>query len=440
MKRSWATWFVVGGVCLTLPACRPDYDKKLLERDLRLQEDKIYDLQDEVEQLRKQLAVVRQQNSSLLRGSAEESIPYSVAPAVPLRTTPGGSGGSRSGSVPPPFSIPGSTPRSSPGGGTPSHDASPPAVEVPGLDVPRVEMGTPSARRLPKAIIRPPSPDVPEDQLDVFADERGGPTLEPVRRSVFQYEESESDLDDDGYDRRPVRRTAAENDPGRNEGPSVRRAALEERGEERVASVRRRSGRFDELADPFSGARPSDPSQGPGRPAGILGGLFGGGNAPEARIEDYRVAKVQLDRRLTGGWNADGRPGDEGVALVLELRNAANQVLPVPATVSIVAVDTSLPRESARVARWDVAPDQAADSFKKSFLGKGMHLELPWPGEPPVNRNLHLFVKVLTESGQEFRVDQPILVDPILPPGPGRQVAPPGAPGAFPLQIPTPNW
>lgn len=376
MKRSWAWWWMLGAVGLTLPACRPDYDRKLLERELRLQEDRIYSLEDELEQMRKQVAVCRQQNAALLRrdgggGGDDELLPMP-------RSSPPKTNRDPAPQSPLPLDIPGQKPNA-PGkapSGPPLGDPMPPAVEVPGLPkIPgttRLDRG----RRLVEPVIRPPSPFVPEDRIPEY-------DVSDADRGQF---ERLGDLPIEG---------------------EVRRAAYE-------------------TADPFRGrervrrAAAADTTAAAGEP-----------------ITDYRVARIKLDRRLTGGWNADGRPGDEGIGLVLELRNAANRILPVPATVTVVLIDPQLPADRARVARWDVSPQEAGDSFRKSLLGHGMHLDLPWAAVPPTGRDFELHVRVLSESGEEFRTSLPVRIDPPLPAG--QQLAPPGTPGGLPLRFPFPG-
>ncbi len=135
----------------------------------------------------------------------------------------------------------------------------------------------------------------------------------------------------------------------------------------------------------------------------------------EEEITDYRLDHITLNRQLTGAHNRDGHPGDEGVYIVIEPRNAADQVIDVPGKLTIVVMDPAKRGPDARIARWDYTMEEAADTFRKSLFGRGMHLELPWPAEPPQGRELSLFVRMATADGRRLIAEKRIQADPLLP-------------------------
>ena len=120
-----------GAVCLGLAAviaagCKSDLNQQLLERELRYQEDQIYQLQDRLAEqcarlehvagenasLRRQLGVSEHDNPAPARGSRQRS--PTVAPAV---------------TVPPAIEIPDASPLPSPRGGGPPAGLAPPTLE-----------------------------------------------------------------------------------------------------------------------------------------------------------------------------------------------------------------------------------------------------------------------------------------------------------------------
>jgi hypothetical protein len=131
------------------------------------------------------------------------------------------------------------------------------------------------------------------------------------------------------------------------------------------------------------------------------------------------VTKITLNKQLTGGHNRDDFPGDDGVMVVIEPRTAQNQIVRVPGELSIVILDPALEGADSRVARWDFSAEETARLFKKTLLGEGIHLALPWPGPPPANSKLVLFVRYRGPDGEERIAEQPIRVKPPLP-GHGR--------------------
>ncbi len=104
-----------------LSGCRHgDVNRELVERELRLQEDEIYHLHGEVSERETRLAATRRENDVLKRELAEARSPGGTpSPRVDLPPAP---------DVTPRMRRPGEEP--------PAADASPPVIEVPGLDGP----------------------------------------------------------------------------------------------------------------------------------------------------------------------------------------------------------------------------------------------------------------------------------------------------------------
>lgn len=167
-----------------------------------------------------------------------------------------------------------------------------------------------------------------------------------------------------------------------------------------------------------------------------------------ARSADSReVHQLELNPQFTGGWNADGQPGDEGITVLLEPRDAAGRLLRVAAPVSVVVVDPALPGEDARLGRWDLSADEVAQAFVQMPSQSGILLHLAWGEKIPVHSRLHLFVRLITSDGRKLQRDMPIKVE-LLPavtgasPSRGTAVKPegdgsPGLPGnERPLELP----
>jgi len=205
--------------------------------------------------------------------------------------------------------------------------------------------------------------------------------------------------------------------PARPMPPSVE---LEEPAGSEPAPSRRTEPR----QTPGSTSRPSDGSELDEAPRwSPPSGAAGSGSVPQpidggaARGggDSTQVARVLVNRALSGGFDADGHSGDDGVIVVIEPRDRQDRYLAAPAEVSVVLLDPTL---DARIARWDFSAAETARLFHDSTFGRGMQLEMTWPGDPPKNRELHVFVRYITADGRQFEVDQPIRVEPS-----GRSVA-----------------
>lgn len=133
-----------------------------------------------------------------------------------------------------------------------------------------------------------------------------------------------------------------------------------------------------------------------------------------------RLERIELNPSFTGGWDADGRPGDDGIQVLIEPRTATGQLIPAVGAVSLVVVDPALTGQEARVARWDIPVTEIGDAFTQTPFGEGIALWLPWPERVPVHSRLHLFVRLITVDGRKLERDMPIQVT-LLPEVAGSQ-------------------
>ncbi len=260
--------------------CRSGVNQQLLERELRLQEDQIYALEDELDEYEAQLESVQYENSALKRQLSTGDRGALDSPSAPMIDLPGNSSPAPRRSAP---------------------------RNMPGNSMPNRSM--------------PSSPGSSDD-----------PMVEP----------------------------GVEIDPGEEFDPSTS----------------------------ASGASAS------------------------RRVTDRVPQRIVLNKQLTGGFNHHGRGGDQGVLVVFEPRNKAGQMLDVAGDISIAVLDTQKQGPQARIARWDFTPEEAQQFFGKTALGRGYHIELPWPGEPPTNRKLQLFVRFVTADGRKLMADMPIDISP----------------------------
>jgi hypothetical protein len=126
--------------------------------------------------------------------------------------------------------------------------------------------------------------------------------------------------------------------------------------------------------------------------------------------DSRRVAGIALNRVLTGGLNVGDGSGDQGLLVVVEPRDRAGRTVDAPAEMSVVVRDESLHGKAARVARWDFTAAETAAMFRRTGAGAAIHLTTAWPADPPVHRQLHLYVRYATADGRELRADMPIEV------------------------------
>jgi hypothetical protein len=122
------------------------------------------------------------------------------------------------------------------------------------------------------------------------------------------------------------------------------------------------------------------------------------------------VAALTFNQQLTGGYDNDQRPGDDGVMVLVEPRSAQGEIVELHGPLSIVLLDPALQGDAARIARWDLAEDEAAAHFRRSPQGAGIQLELPWPTGAPAHRQLKLFARSTLADGRKFDASKDIEV------------------------------
>lgn len=129
----------------------------------------------------------------------------------------------------------------------------------------------------------------------------------------------------------------------------------------------------------------------------------------EPEVTDKKVTHIHLHPLHTCGMDFDHAPGDDGLSILIEPRNAANQYVPLAAPISVVVLDASKSGDDARLARWDFSQAEAAEKLVQGDK-RGIYLKLPWPAKPPAGAQLSLFVRYEMSDGKKLQGDKEIFV------------------------------
>ncbi len=129
----------------------------------------------------------------------------------------------------------------------------------------------------------------------------------------------------------------------------------------------------------------------------------------EVALDSSRIKRIEL-ASLIGTLHLDDKPGDDGLVIVVEPWDGSNQMLADAAEVTVVLIDPAEPAETARYAQWHFEAEEVAKLFRDGDL-PGLHLELPWPGDPPRHDQLHLFVRYKTSDGRNLQTDSIVEVE-----------------------------
>ncbi len=127
---------------------------------------------------------------------------------------------------------------------------------------------------------------------------------------------------------------------------------------------------------------------------------------------DKKITHLFLNPALTGGTDFDGQPGDDGLRIVVEPRNAGEQFVAEAGALSVVLLDPERQGDAARIARWDFDQSATRQVLAASSPGRGLKLEVPWPGAAPVATRLKLFVRYEAPDGRKLQAEREVFVTP----------------------------
>lgn len=128
--------------------------------------------------------------------------------------------------------------------------------------------------------------------------------------------------------------------------------------------------------------------------------------------DPHIIETVELNKLFTGGDNTDGVPGDEGISLLIETRNAQGEVIPPEGSMDVSLMDPSASSAAgARLGLWRLSADEVRERFQSSSVGKGVQLRFPWQHGQPRRENLRLFVRFTPEVGKRLRTEREIRIE-----------------------------
>lgn len=117
---------------------------------------------------------------------------------------------------------------------------------------------------------------------------------------------------------------------------------------------------------------------------------------------DQRMTEIAFVRPFSVSLDLDGEPGDDGIRLVLQPRNAAGEFLEQTASLSVSAIDPDVRDDSARLGIWRFTPQQVEESMRRTGVAKGIHLDLSLSTKMPSAKRVVIFVRYETVDGRRM--------------------------------------
>jgi hypothetical protein len=116
-------------------------------------------------------------------------------------------------------------------------------------------------------------------------------------------------------------------------------------------------------------------------------------NAIQPKPIDSKIRGIDFHPTLCRGHNFDGKPGDDGLYLVIVTCNDQHEFVPGEGTVTIVAEETLPDGQSARLGRWEIPSSQLQDCIEPIGAAQGYHLRLPWENAFPETTEIEVWVR-----------------------------------------------
>lgn len=157
-----------------------------------------------------------------------------------------------------------------------------------------------------------------------------------------------------------------------------------------------------------------DQSNGFRRPVNQVGAEATVDSAPPAArrmTSPERAGPVdfEIDARQTRGFDSDGFPGDDGVAIRL-LPRFDQRAPGMLGELTFSVIDPDQPQDSQRLGLWKYTPEESARLVRQDGSGAVIEARLPWQRGPARHENLLLFVRLRTPDGRTIERSASFLV------------------------------
>ena len=116
---------------------------------------------------------------------------------------------------------------------------------------------------------------------------------------------------------------------------------------------------------------------------------------------DMQVTHIVINPYLTGGHDFDRKPGDDGVSIVIEPRNADDQFVPQTGAVRIAVIDPAVEGDEAYVAEWNFDAEETKRRLKRGRApAGGFTSSCRGRTNRPNTLRLRVFVRYQSEQGE----------------------------------------
>jgi hypothetical protein len=139
-------------------------------------------------------------------------------------------------------------------------------------------------------------------------------------------------------------------------------------------------------------------------PAGASGVIQTSALEPAAKSSkskpvDPRVRQIDWHPTMCRAQNTDGKPGDDGLYLVLVPRNNAGEFVPTAGALTLVVEETLADGSVARIGRYEYSAKELSEQLEPIGSAPGLHLPIRFSERMPSGTSVDVFAKFTLEDG-----------------------------------------
>lgn len=114
-----------------------------------------------------------------------------------------------------------------------------------------------------------------------------------------------------------------------------------------------------------------------------------------------QVTSILINRQISRGEDLDGRPGDEGLSLLLQPIDAKGNVRKQAGHITVRVTESSSPNVERQIGLWQFTPEESKSFFvKDEYAQQGILLHLPWDRLAPKGNRLNVLVRYTNADQQ----------------------------------------
>ncbi len=134
---------------------------------------------------------------------------------------------------------------------------------------------------------------------------------------------------------------------------------------------------------------------------------------PQVINEAREITEIAIHRATTRGRDVDEIPGDDGVDLLVQPLTADGHVELQAGELTISVIDKAETPDRQRIGLWKFVPEETKLFFANDELdNRGILLHLPWDQSTPVNEDLELHVRFVSNEGPPLETSGTLRIHP----------------------------